>query len=357
MLIFALIVLMLVLGGVKLAKKGEFHRDYAAPAQTGTVNGIFTLLIFLSHASSYFTPAGTLGEPYLTLHTYLGQFVVVPFLFYSGFGITESFAKKGRDYYRGFAKNRLLRTWVHFAAAVVLYILLNAVLGISYGTKQTLLAFTGWTTIGNSNWYMLATFALYLFILAAFAIPRLPRAVSVALTLVLTLLFIRFEKFMGLPRHYYDTMLCFPAGMIFSLVKPWFDKAVMCHDTVWALALTAVFAGFYYCGATRLYAEWRYTAWLLCGMLLILLITMKVKIAGDILDWFGHHVFGIYILQRLPMIFLAHYGRAANWCSFVLISFVSAVALAVLFDFFTEKLDGWLFKKPARTSAPTTPRP
>ncbi|MDY3811676.1 hypothetical protein [Eubacterium sp.] len=62
------------------------------------INGIFTMLILVSHASMYMDYGGVwIDDAYGEFRSYLGQFVVAPFLFYSGFGIMESIAKKRKQ--------------------------------------------------------------------------------------------------------------------------------------------------------------------------------------------------------------------------------------------------------------------
>ncbi len=98
MVIFLATLIGAVLLDSKTAKPGEFFPDYMAKETTGAVNGLFTLLVFLSHASSYLSLDGPVDAPYLSFRNYLGQLIVVPFLFYSGYGILESIKSKGMPY-------------------------------------------------------------------------------------------------------------------------------------------------------------------------------------------------------------------------------------------------------------------
>ena len=40
----------------------------------------------------------------------------------------------------------------------------------------------------------------------------------------------------------------------------------------------------------------------------VVLVTMKIRVYNPVLEWFGKHVFSIYILQRIPMIILDRFG-------------------------------------------------
>ena len=78
---------------------------------------------------------------------------------------------------------------------------------------------------------------------------------------------------------------------------------------------------------------------LICLMLLILLILSWFRIGNPVLHWLGTHVFLCYMLQRLPMILLHHFGVSRS--SIPLFVLGSAVG-TVLLVFPCEKLLKWL---------------
>ena len=53
MLIFLIVLLGIIFINIYPVKENTFHSDYCSPKQTAAINGIFTILIFLSHASQY----------------------------------------------------------------------------------------------------------------------------------------------------------------------------------------------------------------------------------------------------------------------------------------------------------------
>ncbi len=98
MIFFLIVIIAILFYGMQVKPRNEFHTDYCSRKQTSTINGIFSLLIFLSHASQYTVLGGALDNPYLAMRKYLGQIVVASFLFYSGYGMMESINKKGTSY-------------------------------------------------------------------------------------------------------------------------------------------------------------------------------------------------------------------------------------------------------------------
>lgn len=339
-MIFILIFLIAVLFyGIKVTPQGEFHTDYSAPKQTATINAIFTLLIFFSHASQYVKLSGALDTPYLSFRKYVGQLVVASFLFFSGFGMMESIKRKGTDYVKSIPKKRLFKVWYHFAIAVVLFVIVGLIFGNRFSISNVLLAFTGYKAVGNSNWYMFVTFCMYIIIFVSFIIAKNKRLLGLFLMFGLTIAFVVFEKNIGLEERFYNTIFCFPMGMAFSFIKPHFDKIVMKNDIVYYLLTAVVFGAYYICEQHRRDGIIIHNIYAILAVILIMMITMKVKIGNNILDFFGSHIFSFFILQRIPMIILYKTGMAQHKYSFMIIAFVSSIVLATVFDSLMNKLD------------------
>lgn len=345
-MIFALIILLCVIFmDMKVTPQGEFHSDYSSLKQTSTINGIFTLLIFFSHASQYVELGGFLDEPYLAFRKYIGQLVVASFLFFSGFGMMESIKKKGQDYVKDIPAKRFFRVWYHFAAALILFIILNVVFSRKYRLVNILLSFIGYKAIGNSNWYMFVTFCMYIIIYLAFTICRKNRIFGVALVFALTFVFAYFEYKIGLEERYYNTLFCMPTGMAFSLIKPYFDKLAMKNDVCYSILFGAVFIVYYFLERARYVSYTHHNLFAIFAVILMMLITMKVKIGNNILDFFGGHIFSFFILQRLPMIALDELGFSRHKYAFIIVSFIATVCLTVIFDKCMEKTDKLIYKK------------
>ena len=109
MLVFIFILIALICSGLSVAKKNEFYSDYCSPKNTNTINAIFSILIFLSHAVTYVKLDGVLDGPYFEFRSFLGQLVVVTYLFFSGFGIMESIKKKGIPYVKAMPVQRFFK--------------------------------------------------------------------------------------------------------------------------------------------------------------------------------------------------------------------------------------------------------
>ena len=346
MLVFVFILIALICSGLSVAKKNEFYSDYCSPKNTNTINAIFSILIFLSHAVTYVKLDGILDAPYFEFRSFLGQLVVVTYLFFSGFGIMESIKKKGTPYVKAMPVNRFFKLWYHFAIVVLLYTVVSVgFAGKRYSILHWLLSFTGLKAIGNSNWYLFVTFALYIIVILSFLIFKKSQKIALASVCILSVGFVLLEKEMGLGSRYYNTLLCFPLGMLFSMLKPYIDKVFMKNDILWFIGFSASVVLFAYFSQNRDNRLLYYILFTFFALAVIVMFMMKVNISNSVLDWFGQHIFSFFILQRIPMILLREFGYNKNGYFFIIVSFFGTVFLSVIFDAFTDKLDSIIFKK------------
>ena len=349
MFIFMLLLLLIVFLQMKPAPMGQFHREtYMSREQTTSINGIFVVLVLLTHASTFVKAGihGAIDQPYLEMKAYLTQLIVVTFLFYSGYGMMESIRKQGMSYVYGIPWRRLFRIWYHFAIAVGLFVLTNIIIGNPLEPVKTLLAFTGWESIGNSNWYILAILIMYIAVFLSFLVARRFYLLGVFFVAAFAVGYIAWTIASGKREHYYNTILLFAFGMLYSLVKPYLDKFFMYNEIIYFGSLAAAISGFIFLGWIHHDHLWAHYCWAVLFMLIVLLVTMKFQIQNPILNWLGSHVFSIYILQRIPMMFLKAYGIGNNH-PYLLIIMTTVITLfmAVLYDFLIGKLDGLIYRK------------
>ena len=116
------IVLGLFLVGIRPCFR-RVNENYISKDAIQPVKGLFILLVFLSHFSGYINRDMAVDGVYVMVRRWLGQMIVVPFLFYSGFGVSESIRKKGQAYLRMFPVRRIFNVAFQFAVAVAIYIL------------------------------------------------------------------------------------------------------------------------------------------------------------------------------------------------------------------------------------------
>lgn len=335
---------LLCMSGAVIAKENEFFHNYMSMESTTAIKGIFVILVFFRHASQYLELSGKYDAWFRGFNSYLGQLLVVLFLFYSGYGITVSIRMKGLAYIKGIPK-RAARVWMHFCIAVCLFAILDLILGIRFTGKQFFLSLVCWESIGNSNWYIMAILVTYLITFLAFIVFQRKYYIAAFMTSVLTVVFIlilmQFKE-----NWWYNTMLCYPLGVWYALLKDKFENVVMKNDVLYFAALFAVIIIFYLSFSKRSESVWSYE---ICAMLfavLVTLITMKMHFENSLIQFMGNHVFSLYILQRLPMIFMNKmYSCNSHPYVFFVVAFMSTIVIALLFDRGIKIVDKAVFAK------------
>ena len=346
MVVFLILTALMCLPGIKLAPLGQLHKDYISKNQTAAINGIFTLLVFWSHASTYIKLDNAFDTPYTAFKNYMLQAIVVPFLFYSGYGMMESIKRKGTEYVKQIPVKRFLPVLLHFDIAVVMYLIVNYAFGKSFGIKRILLSLIGYNSIGNSNWYIFAVLGLYVIVFVSFMLAGKSKLLGVALTTAFSIGFAFAQILLKRSSWNYDTLILFSVGMIYSMAKPLIEKIISRHDLIYIIALAAATGIYLFFYERRGGGIEFYSMWAILFMALVVLFTMKVKIGNAVLSFFGSHVFSVYILQRIPMIIFSKLGLADyNKYLFIVICFIITVVMAVIFDKLTDRLDGIIFSK------------
>lgn len=352
MVFYLAVLLVLIFYGISFSGTGSFNEAYLDRKNTAAINGIFVILVVFSHYSQYAGFGGIFDAPYLLLKKHLHQMVVATFLFYSGFGMMEQIKRKGSDYVFNIPK-KAGKLLFRFDAAVMLFLLMNLAFGKTFKMKRIVLSLIGWKAVGNSNWYIFDILVLYMLMFIAFGIneklktgeklnsslfrkhTNLP---GLILFFVLALCFVYIMMKTDKETRWYNTVILLPIGCFYSEFREEIERLVMKNDVTYYLTLLIVFVSYLITFLHRhSFGIEGYTAWACCFISFVILVTMKVRIYNRILEWFGMHVFSIYILQRLPMIVLDRMGLIDSHKYLCLIAvFALAIPLAIAFEKATD---------------------
>ena len=289
--------------------------------QTTCINGMFVVLVFLSHFGQY--ERMPWNKPILAI----GQLMVAPFLFFSGYGIMEQIKKKGDEYIDHKLRKRIFKFYIHFSMALCIYLLLSFILDKDYSLSRIIWSFTALSSIGNSNWYVFAILAMYIIVYISFKCFRKNGIASCA---IMTFFYIILMKAFKGQDWWYNIILCFPAGMILSKYK---DKVYSIIRKpiffVCMLILALVLYIFHLC----IFA-YEVIAISLCFLIVDICAYKEIK--NDLFQFLGQYVFEIYILQRVSMIIFK--GHVHGWTYF-LICIVVTFGLAYVFKRLETKID------------------
>lgn len=339
MLIYLAFIISLVLYKIKILH----NNDYMNIWHTTCINGIFILFVFFRHVSQYVSFPSYWDYPMNLLDTKLYQFLVVTFLFYSGYGIYESI-KKNKNYINNMPKNRIFKVWLQFAIAITLFLIVGLIFKRNLSFLKIILSYLGWESLGNSNWYIFYVLISYLFVYISFTAVDNNKndKLSLILITIMSILYIIILKKLK-PSYWYNTALCFPAGMWFSFYKQKIDDLILKNNKLWFLILSICLLIAFLTYKTKSNI-WIYEICAIFIMLSILLITMKISIGNKILYWLGKNLFGLYILQRLPMIILSKLNIIQNPYSFTIICFIIMIIIGYLFNRVFAKIYDEVFK-------------
>ena len=358
MIFFVLVLLLIVFSSISAAKPNEFQKDYISIDSTNAIKGIFVILILFSHGWGYIDLGGVYDDPYIAMQNHLNQMVVAMFLFYSGYGIMEQIKKKDFEYIKKIPKKRFPNLLLNYDIAILLFLALNIFMGKEVTLKKFLLSLIAWDGLGNSSWYIFDTFVVYIFtFISFFAIKWIKnkhfKLVSIILLTALTVGYIYFLIHTGVKNHiWYNTIILFPLGFWYSYFKDIVEKILMKNDIIYSCAALALFAVYLYSYKKRWSGIEMYTIWGICFTLITVLFTMKISINSVVLKWFGKNIFGIYILQRIPMNYLSTLDMfQRHKYLFLIVSYAITIVMTIIFNYVTGKLSALIWKPKKKLEA------
>lgn len=322
-----------------------FNGDYLSRSRTDSIKGIFILLIVLTHSLQYVLASGYafdgVGDRvYFNFLRAVNQLVVVMFLFYSGYGVGESFKRKGDNYVKSMPRHRVLGTLLNFDVAVVVFIFACFALSSPVTLKQCLLSFVAWDSVGNSEWYIFVILLCYVLTYFTLSFVHRTAGVQVGVMIVLCVAAVCALSYFK-ESWWHNTLLSYPAGFAFSAYK---DKIESClKKYYWPLLslLCLAFAALYYCIFVYDKMGLVFNCLSIVFAFLVLMITLKCSVGNPILEWFGKNLFPVYIYMRLPMMVIEHkYPEliAVQPAVFIMISLVVTVLIASFYKFWRIRL-------------------
>ncbi len=207
--------------------------SYLSRERTCTINAFMIVSVFFSHSLGFMANDGAdlitklegVDHIFSIIVCRMGQMMVSTFLLFSGFGIMESVRKKGDVYLSGFLRHRFWKVLYQFELGILCYYVFALCWGERYTLPETLVGLTGWTKLGgNPTWFIFVTLTMYLIAFIGLHFSRWKRWVVIGgLSL---LLYILLSHFRATERWWYDTLFCFPAGMLLSCYRTKLECAV-----------------------------------------------------------------------------------------------------------------------------------
>ena len=325
MLAILFLLFLVCLWGLRFSKTND---DYLPKETTNAIKGIFAVIVLCSHLGwSLSLSDSFLDKTYLHIITYIGQTMVAPFFFISGYGVFYSFRHKP-DYKTGFLAKRLFKVLFQFDLTVLLFIVVQALLSIYWPIKNYIWCWIGWESVGNYNWFVFVILSLYLITWIGMLLDKGNGHALIGCTILLSIVLWLVLRFVADKETWWvDTIATFPLGMVYCAAKKQTDRLLLNgRKAVWYIAFFFLLA---------LFMEWHHLHGVdvfgICSCLfsLLLVVTMmKIRIGNPILSFLGRNAFSIFILQGLPMLVLSYYGINCRPSLYILLTIIFTLLLA-----------------------------
>ena len=316
---------------------------------SNSLKTLFIFLIVLSHILGALSYNGVLSKPLALFRFAMGQMCVTPFFLISGFGLFEGYKKYGNSYNKKVFLNHFLKILMFTAICLVPYLIYDLLVN---GTKPFYvypLAFIGLTNLGNQNWFIFAILFVYLF---TFLVGLLKIKNNYWNLLIITLgcvAYIVAFRLLGYGSYWYDTILAFPVGILFSINKAKIEKWLSKKSVPIILFFVSII----------LYVLWK----LLCekfaiirdfhalySLPLIVFVSIGIVCASKIftarnnlLVFFGINSWPLFLMHMLPILLLKPLGM--NDSVFYILSFVASLVLSIPFALLFKLIEKKIFKR------------
>lgn len=337
--------------------RNGINKNYLSKNETLPIKGIFVILVFFRHFRSYVDmDHGLLNHLFVMLDSRSSQLIVTMFFFYSGYGILEQL-NKNKNYISSFISHRFVPTYISFFVCVFIYFMISLTNGKSFSPLDIFLCFLGWNdSFGNSNWFMLVTFALYIIFYISFSFKRkmddrkhlfYKLSIFNILTLFLILLLAKYKK-----HYWYNTLLCFNIGMWFSYFREkiefFFNKNNKNFFILFLIIAVAFLCSFFL-------IETQSPLFIIKALLFSVMIVMfqtKISLQKSIIfNHLGNHVFSFYMLQRIQFMIFKNLKFDSNIYVFFILTFIFTVIISLGYDYIFNGIKSFICNRIQKTNS------
>lgn len=342
-MVFIVPVLVLIsLIGIRFQKNNSTDNTYLSKQTTNCVRGFFIILIvavgFLnlipaSSINNFDAPLSILSLGGMSF----GGLLFVPFFFYSGYGIFETYKEKGKKYARRIPLQQILRHYLSYFIAWIFFAIAALALKSPYSISDYLLSAIGLSEIGNENWFVFVMLFMYLFSYIGIRVADKKTAVIINIVLALFFLFLMIN--FDVPKFCWNTTFAYLFGIVYSYLKERIEKWLFSKkfNRLIILAVsTALFIGsiallYYAPDNTFMSFMFAFPTFFLC--VTILSFTSIVKLRSRLLNFVGQNSFWIYILYPLPFIIFKNiYAIYSHKYVYFMLGALAAVVMAIILN-------------------------
>lgn len=368
---FAFLAILLLF--VRPAKLKTIHEDYLSLQSTKNLQGFSMLCIMFHHLVQLISSYGWFNVGFITVFNDLGLIFTGIFFFCSGFGLITSLEQK-ENYLRTFLYRRLPAILIPFYTANTLYIYIVRYLwrrpdwpflrarALAYPAQ----IFSGWKLYNSHLWFPIEICIIYLafFIIFSLLKSRKVRPVAMGLMSLFIVGLIVFSMSLGhdyidledswfYGHWWYSSTLLFVVGMYYA----YYQKGITRFFCRWyrvALPVVAVlFAGSVYLSSFLNFVVgytpygsfkilWKESTITLLGatlmavlfLLLMLLLSMKLKFDNIILRFLGTIAFELYLTHNIVLYYFFNKCESEVNILLIVYVYVASILLATAVHYF-----------------------
>ena len=351
------VIALLIILGFRFQKGDIKDNTYLVRDHTLAIRGIFILLIVLT---TYILsiPSDSLNRfdtPMISFLTKFGQLLFVPFFFYSGFGIFETFKTQGKKYALRIPLQQILRHFISYFIAWIFFSVTALALKSNFSLTDFLLSSIALSTIGNSSWYVIIILCLYFFSFVSIRIADKKTAVVINMLLSILLVFVL--KALNTPAYYWNTLFAYEFGMWYSYLKERieskFFKNRLNRLICFFIGVTGLVAFFFFNQFIPYndFKEAMYVFPVFFFCMSLVSFTSIIKLKSKFFHFLGTNAFWIYVLHQLPLIWLKNvYFIYVN----KYVYFAASLVLTVLLAFVLNKVFNYFWNIFAKNHGETS---
>lgn len=178
-----IISLLLLLPGIKVAKRNEFHDDVFSLKITKGIAGYFAFCAMIHHIVNILRLLPDYNNELILLE-HIGVLIVGFFFLFSGYGLIVSYEEK-ENYLKTFIFRRVCTVLLPFFLCNYAYMTATLLLGNRFTMKELLLAFLGVILLNGHMWFAVEIMLLYLAFFVTFRYLRNEKTKYITMTVII----------------------------------------------------------------------------------------------------------------------------------------------------------------------------
>jgi membrane-bound acyltransferase YfiQ involved in biofilm formation len=306
-----------------LLKIGEYNQNYLDKDNTDILKGLSVTIIIVHHLSLFLIE----DSVFKILFSKVGFLFVSIFLFVSGYGLIVQFNKKGKDYFKGFLLNKVIRLYLtFFIANIICTTFSNIFFSTNYGfidmlKSSLLMKFAD----GRVLWFVAVILYFYIVFYIAY---KFFNNKSFIIMVIGFGMWIIGNILLQNGGWFYNSAICFILGILIAKYKDKIYNLVIKKYVMFLTVLTIIFLSLMIVYIYRI--DKLQFIIPIVFILLIITLLIKVKLRSNVFKSMNKISFEFYLLQILIMKIIIGNGQPISSLYFILVFLITIILSKIL---------------------------